>query len=170
MLFHLSISPQREAHFQLKTVSVFHLENGLSFSPCFITVLNCVNYKCTHTICVTGKEHGSAVHTVDFCSQPGKVGLGDRFFSIKGGVNNLVSVHSYRQDKASRMCFPVGLTLFNGAKALRCCGLVNTPGHKGLHSEFHSFPGGCANGMRSTLTNNQGRSLPAGFFLGNLLC
>ena len=42
---------------------------------------------CTHTIYITGREQGSAVHIVDFSTQPGKVGLGGRFFSIKGCVD-----------------------------------------------------------------------------------
>ena len=41
-----------------------------------------------------GKEHGSAVHTVDFSSQPGKLGLGGRFFSIAGAHRHQLAEES----------------------------------------------------------------------------
>jgi hypothetical protein len=106
--------------------------------------------------CAEGKEHGAAMHTVDFSSNPGNVGLGGRFFDIKQCVDNLVTNHSFDRDRASRMCFPVGLTLFQGSKALRCCGLAKTPGHESMHSKFHAFPDGWANEMRSAQSNNRG--------------
>jgi hypothetical protein len=110
----------------------------------------------SHDFSVTGKDHGADKNSVDFSSKPGHVGLGGRFFKIETCIDNLVNVHNFDRQKASRMCFPVGLTLFQGNRALRCCGLEKTPGHEGLHSKYHSFPDGWANEMRSSLSNNQG--------------
>ena len=109
-----------------------------------------------HNLSVTGKDHGVEIHTIDFSGQPDSVGSGGRFFDIEKCIDSLVSLHNFSREKASRMCFPVGLTLFQGNRALRCCGLEKTPGHKGLHSKFHSFPDGWANEMRGSLSNDQG--------------
>jgi hypothetical protein len=103
-----------------------------------------------------GKDHGAEKNSIDLSSKPGHVGLGGRFFDIEKCVDNLVNMHKFDRQKASRMCFPVGLTLFQGTRALRCCGLEKTPGYEGLHSKYHSFPDGWANEMRSSLSNNQG--------------
>ena len=54
----------------------------------------------------------------------------------------------------SKMCFAVGLTLFPGEKALRCCGVgPATPGHESCDSKYHSFPRNFATEMRRICGN-----------------
>ena len=107
---------------------------------------------------IVGNQHGSAAHTIDWSTKPGQVGLGGRYFPIKLCVDNLVNNHGYDRDKAQRMCFSFGLTLFPGEKALRCCCMgVNTPGHEGCDSKYHSFPKNFASEMRRICENSDFR-------------
>lgn len=72
-----------------------------------------VNYSVvatTNRICVVGNMHGSAMHTIDYSSKQGQIGIGGRFFSIKQCIDHLVSQHGYDRERAQRMCFAVGLT------------------------------------------------------------
>lgn len=102
----------------------------------------------------TGSNHGSAMHTVDFSSKPGEIGLGGRYFNIKKCIEHLVSKYGYDRDRAQRMCFAVGLTLFPAEKALRCCGVgPSTPGHESCDSKYHSFPRNFATEMRRICGN-----------------
>ena len=103
----------------------------------------------TNRICVVGNMHGSAMHTIDYSSKQGQIGIGGRFFSIKQCIDHLVSQHGYDRERAQRMCFAVGLTLFPAEKALRCCGVgQSTPGHESCDSKYHSFPKNFAAEMR----------------------
>ena len=107
---------------------------------------------------IVGNQHGSAAHTIDWSTKPGQVGLGGRYFPIKLCVDNLVNNHGYDRDKAQRMCFSFGLTLFPGEKALRCCCMgENTPGHEGCDSKYHSFPKNFASEMRRICENSDFR-------------
>ena len=101
-----------------------------------------------------GSYHGSATHTVDFSSKPGEIGLGGRYFNIKQCIEHLVSKYGFDRDRAQRMCFAVGLTLFPGEKALCCCGVgSSTPGHERIDSKYHAFPRNFANEMRRICGN-----------------
>ena len=92
------------------------------------------------SVCI-GNMHSAAMHTINYSSKPGEIGIGGRFFNIKGCIDHLVSKHGYDRERAQRMCFVVGLTLFPAEKALRCCGVgPSTPGHERGDSKYYAFP------------------------------
>ena len=93
--------------------------------------------------------HGAAMHTIDYSSKPGEIGIGGPFFNIKGCIDHLVSKRGYDRERAQHMCFAVDLTLFPVEKALRCCGVgPSTPGHASCDSKYHPFPRNSTSKMR----------------------
>ena len=89
------------------------------------------------------------MHTIDYSSKAGEIGIGGRFFNTNACIDHLVSKHGYDRERAQRMCFVVGLTLFPAETALRCCGVgPSTLGHESCDSKYHAFPKNFASEMR----------------------